>query len=222
MKNRYKNLKALFAALLIGAVALAVFLVVACTNPAGGGGGGGGGSSGTKYPVVGLDPKLAGTWRFDFPPSGDYEQIVITKSGALGTIQKGSNITGYTNNGAGGYEETYAGNIVYAEQWSATAGVLIIKFDTGHEVKWWSINNNPQSPPATNPSGNKYYGVYYINLGNGSPGSTCFIADTNDQDLSNLNGPTETATLEDAKAKFTQGNMNQLLDLTVGDPQTKQ
>ena len=198
-----------------GALLLCLALcLAACSNPAGGGSGGPG------YPVQRLDPKLAGTWRFDMP-GGGYERIVITQSGSLGTIEKGSEAD-WTNNGAGGYEEYYAGDIVYAEQWSAAAGVLIVKFYEGREVKWWSINNDDQYPPVPNPEGHRFYGVYYLNLGDGSPGSTVFLGDTSDQSAGNLYGPTETATLEEAKAKFTQGNMNQLLDLSLGDPQTKQ
>jgi hypothetical protein len=52
-----------------------------------------------------------------------------------------------------------------------------------------------------------------------SAGTEVFLACTNDQN--NGNGPTETKTLDEAIAKFTKGNMNQLLDLSVGDPQHK-
>jgi hypothetical protein len=50
-------------------------------------------------------------------------------------------------------------------------------------------------------------------------GTRVFLACTNDQN--NNHGPTETDTLAEAIAKFTPGNMNQMLDLSVGDPQDK-
>ena len=46
-----------------------------------------------------------------------------------------------------------------------------------------------------------------------------FFAQTNDQ-ATNY-GPTETKTLEEAIEKFTEANINNLLNLSVGDPQTR-
>jgi hypothetical protein len=67
-----------------------------------------------------------------------------------------------------------------------------------------------------NPIGN-FYGIYFLNMN--EEGTQVFLACTNDQN--NNYGPTETETLEEAITKFTEGNMNQMLDLSVGDPQHK-
>jgi hypothetical protein len=206
MKNRYKNLKPLFTAMLIGAAALAVSLVVACTNPAGGGGGD------AKYPVVGLDPKLAGTWRAEFPSA--WEQYDITS----GTLTYGGSYAG--SYGTGPYGEYFAGNIVYAEQFSDKAGVIIIEYLPGREGTWYSLSNQ------SHPDGYTFYGIYYHQMnGNGSAGTTVYFSNTSDQDPSGpygQYGPSETETLAQAKARFTEGNMNNWMDRSVGDPQTKQ
>lgn len=65
--------------------------------------------------------------------------------------------------------------------------------------------------------GKNFYGIYFLNLN--KEGTQVFLACTNDQ--SSNYGPTGTATMEEAIAKFTRGNMNQLLDLSFGDPQHK-
>lgn len=165
----------------------------------------------------GLDPRLYGLWRFEYGQI--IEEIRIAREpqnpGNLGSLSSGANI--WT---AVGFKESFAGDIVYAENFSESAGIIIIEYWPGHKQVWvdWSKARPPAyfPPRADNPEGN-FYGVYFLNMN--EEGTQVFLACTNDQ--SNNYGPTETETLEEAIAKFTQGNMNQMLDLSVGDPQHK-
>jgi hypothetical protein len=154
---------------------------------------------------IGLDPRLIGTWRMEF--GGYYEEIDIRSDGVLGgtddTLTK-------SNNYSGADATIFSGTIVYAERFSSSAGIIIIEYLPGRENSWLYWGG------ASEPPGD-FYGIYYLNLN--SAGTEVFLADTSDQSANY--GPTETETLEEAKAKFTQGNMNQLLDLNVGDPQHK-
>jgi hypothetical protein len=154
---------------------------------------------------IGLDPRLAGVWRFEF--GGDYEQFVIQSGGNTEGL-------GYTFTSGGNYSgadtESFSGTIVYAERFSSSAGVIIIQYLPGRKNSWPYWGGDPVPP-------GDFYGIYYLNLN--SAGTKVFLACTNDQN--NNNGPTETADLDAAIAKFTQGNMNQLIDLSVGDPQYK-
>ena len=212
------------AALLIGVIGLC--WAAACSQPAGGGGGV---SPDRRYT---LDPKLLGEWKFVWAndESNGVERVTVTdaknKSGSFGTFEYDGGFGDGANgdDGDGGGDGSYAGDIMWVERFSDSAGILIVEFWPGREVSWMSLDDGGGWQP--HPEGYRFYGVYYINYtGNGGPGSTCFFANTNDQDPNaqwGQYGPTETATLEQAKAQFTQGNMNQLLDLSVGDPQTKQ
>jgi hypothetical protein len=174
-------------------------------------------NSGTEDPSGGtqstLDERLYGVWRWEL--GSTVEEIRITPTaGKLGSLSYCSKI--YTP----ALQEQFAGTIVYAQNFSSSAGIIIIEYTPGHKQQWvdWSKANPPTYMPLRNdqPAGN-FYGIYFINLNSG--GTQVFLACTNDQN--NNYGPTEPTTLEQAKAKFTQGNMNQLLDLSVGDPQTK-
>jgi hypothetical protein len=173
---------------------------------------------------VGLDERLYGLWRFEY--NTIVEDIRITREpqnpGNLGALSYGANIWASV-----GFKENFAGDIVYAENFSdgtgsvGRSGILIIEYWPGHEQDW--VDWNKALPPdyfplrEDNPVGKNFYGIYFINMN--EEGTQVFLACTNDQ--STNYGPTETATLEEAIAKFTQGNMNQLLDLSVGDPQHK-
>jgi hypothetical protein len=159
-----------------------------------------------------LDDRLYGVWRWQL--GSTVEEISITRSGTLGTLTYSSKIFTPT------LQEQFSGNIVHAANFSNSAGIIIIEYRSGHKQQWvdWEKANPPSYMPlrSDQPAGN-FYGIYFLNMNSG--GTQVFLACTNDQ--KNNYGPTETATLEAAKAKFTQGNMNQLLDLSVGDPQTK-
>ncbi|MDR0568055.1 MAG: hypothetical protein LBG87_02475 [Spirochaetaceae bacterium] len=168
----------------------------------------------------GLDSRLIGAWRFGFENS--YEQCVITakpkKSGNLGSLVFG--VKGWEGNAA--YRDTFGGDIVYAKAFrtssseNTSAGIIIIEYWTGKENKWqyWA-----EAPDYWEEDGYRYrnrnfYGIYYINLF--ADGKQVFLACTNDQ--STNYGPTETRTLEEAIAKFTEANLPNLLNLDVGDP----
>jgi hypothetical protein len=156
---------------------------------------------------AGLDSRLIGTWRFELDDK--YEEIKIHVVGVLGDSDD-TFIYSDTFTGDPEKPEKFAGTIVYAERFSSSAGIIIIKYLEGRKNSWpfWGGDSNPPGD---------YYGIYYLNLN--SAGTEVFFACTNDQN--NNYGPTETETLDLAIAKFTQGNMNQLLDLETGDPQHK-
>ncbi|MDR0730755.1 MAG: hypothetical protein LBF63_03740 [Treponema sp.] len=172
---------------------------------------------------AGLDERLYGLWRFEY--NTIVEDIRITrephKPGNLGALSCGANIWSSI-----GFKENFAGDIVYAETFTESAdtgagGIIIIEYWPGHEQQWvdWNRARPPDYFPLRedNPAGKNFYGIYFLNMD--QEGTQVFLACTNDQ-ATNY-GPTETATLEEAIAKFTRGNMNQLLDLSVGDPQHK-
>jgi hypothetical protein len=187
--------------------AAALFLPVACSlesDPLEGGGG--------------LDPRLYGVWRFEY--GRIVEEIRITSEplnpGNMGALSYGGAIWE-----TAGFEENFAGDIVYARSFSRSAGIIIIEYWPGHKQEWvdwdkaWPPDYFP--PREDSPVGKNFYGIYYLTMN--EEGTQVFLACTNDQ--GNNYGPTETATLEEAVAKFTEGSMNQLLDLSVGDPQHK-
>jgi hypothetical protein len=168
---------------------------------------------------TGIDPRLFGVWRFGY---GDaYEEFKISPSGnasILGTFESGG-----FNNGATNSISAFKGDIVYAESFSASAGILIIKYwrtPIDYKPIWldWSQSVWPHKLIELDPQPTgEYYGVYFINMR--EDGRQVFLACSSDQSANS--GPTETDTLEEAIAKFSVGNMNQMLDLSVGDPQTK-
>jgi hypothetical protein len=164
-----------------------------------------------------LDDRLYGVWRFEFGNTAEEFRITRTprRAGNVGGLTYGSKL--WTSV----LQENFAGDIVYAANFSGTAGVIIIEYWPGHKQVWVDWNQaNPSAsyfpPRADNPAGN-FYGIYFLNMN--EAGTQVFLACTNDQ--RNNYGPTETETLDEAIAKFTQGNMNQMLDLSVGDRQRK-
>jgi hypothetical protein len=175
---------------------------------------------------AGLDERLYGVWRFEWGAAGQYEEIRITRepqtAGNLGAFVYGGNI--WTDRG---FEESFAGDIVYAESFSddtasvGSSGIIIIEYWPDHKQVWvdWDKAYAPYyfPPREDNPVNKNFYGIYFLNMK--EDGTQVFLANTSDQ--SNNYGPTETETLEEAIAKFTPGNMNQLLDLSIGDPQHK-
>jgi hypothetical protein len=153
-----------------------------------------------------LNPKLVGTW--EFTSSFGTERYVIT----------GTTFT-YGSDYGIGFTESFSGTIAHAESFGSGAGVIIIEYITGHKQQWYeydadwnAILMDPQ------PAGN-FYGIYYVNL-NGA-GTQVFLANTSKLSDSSY-GPTEEVTLADAKAKFTKAKINDYIDVSVGDPQTKQ
>ncbi|MDR0568678.1 MAG: hypothetical protein LBG87_05680 [Spirochaetaceae bacterium] len=182
-----------------------------------------------------LDPRLIGTWRFTF--EGSYEQCVITgtprNTGPReGHLPLGSLVFGYKgwggafNPDAGeNYHDQFGGDIVYAEAFrtssddNTSAGILIIEYYPGLENKWpwWSEAPENWAAQDYKNTGKNFYGIYYINLW--AEGRQVFLAQSNDQKTNY--GPTETRTLKEAIAKFTEENLPNMLNLDVGDPHTR-
>jgi hypothetical protein len=163
-----------------------------------------------------LDERLFGIWEWTLGSIVERISIRPTEGSTLGSLTYASNVY------SAAVTDRFAGNIIYAENFSDTAGVIIIRYLSGKKQQWvdWDKADPEQNSfplRQDHPVGKNFYGIYFLNL-NGE-GTQVFLACTNDQN--NNYGPTETETLEQAKEKFTQGNMNQLLDLSVGDPQTK-
>jgi hypothetical protein len=191
----------------------------------------------TAPPVTGagikMDPRLVGVWRFGY--GGNYEECVVSEQarfgpeGNDGNMPKGSLVFGgvwggYIGDGPN-YAVGFGGDIVYAESFGTSeetkesSGILILKVWDDYPVtwRWWS-----EMPPGWADQGYRdpektYYGVYYLNFK--EDGNQVFLAQTNDQ-ATNY-GPTETRTLDEAIKKFTRDNINNLLNLDVGDPQRR-
>lgn len=166
---------------------------------------------GDDAPAGALDSRLTGVWRFEY--GSMYEQITITtqvnKPGYFGTFEIGGTFTSPTNE----YKESFAGHIAWAEPFSNAEGILIIEYFPGRENRWPYWGGDP-APPGN------FYGVYYLDMHEVGGVLQAKIFCTNDQERNY--GPTETADLEEAKAKFIQDNISKYLNLSVGDPQKKQ
>jgi hypothetical protein len=182
-----------------------------------------------------LDPRLVGAWRFTF--EGSYEQCVITTKPRntepreghppLGTLVFGYKGWGgaFDPEAGDGYHDSFGGDIVYAAAFRTSsgddksAGILIIEYWPGLENKWpwWSEAPEGWAEQGYRYPNRNFYGIYYINLY--ADGHQVFLAQSNDQETNY--GPTETATLEEAIAQFTEENLPNLLNLDVGDPHTR-
>jgi hypothetical protein len=172
---------------------------------------------------LGLDPRLVGVWQFAY--SGGVEECTITTTTktvdgleSLGTMEFGG------SGSEGTFSDIFSGDILWAEtfddmdvlkqhmyfrpssgRWDVVrAGVIIIKYWPGHEHSMWE------------PTGD-YFGLYYLNLNDG--GTQAALFHTSDQ--ANSYGPTETSSLEAAKARFTIDNIKLWLSTAAGDPHIK-
>jgi hypothetical protein len=96
----------------------------------------------------------------------------------------------------------FIGNIEYHKKFSATAGVIIVKYTT---------------PPNTSTTG-KYQGVYYKDL------SATQVTMGSAYTVSDYTQPAEVNSLEEAKTKFASEQNITLYggDLSMASPQTKQ
>jgi hypothetical protein len=166
---------------------------------------------------LGLDAKLEGTWECDDAGYGGERYVIDGTSFTYGSLSgTGTDAV---------YKETYAGTIVHAENFTNSAGVIIINFTDGHEMVWMDSNSWHQDPPESEtwvadpldpqPTG-KYFGIYYTHLKNNTGTLEVKFANTTDQ--ANNYGPTVVDTLEKAIEKFTIENMNQLMDIDAGEP----
>jgi hypothetical protein len=212
--------------LLVGLIVFAAFLFASCPMVA--------------PPVTGarknwMDPRLFGVWRFTF--AGSYEECVVSEQARFGVEENGGNqpygslVFGYDgwggdfNQGSDGYTIFIGGDIVYAASFGTnqenneSAGILILKLWPDYPVtwRWWSEMPEGWAEQGYRYPDRNYYGVYYLNFK--EDGNQVFLAQSNEQ-ATNY-GPTETRTLEEAIAKFTEANINNLLNLDVGDPQKR-
>ncbi|MDR3334097.1 MAG: hypothetical protein LBT13_04295 [Treponema sp.] len=168
---------------------------------------------------VGLDPNLIGTWEMNGPYGGD--RYIFT-----GTQLTYGSLSANTANPIT-YNEIWSGYIRYSEEFSSAthAGVIIIEYIPGHKQEW-SDGNWVQDENGTwvsgkldpQPEGN-FYGIYYTGLEGGDVGHTIYLSNTTLQD--GTYGPTETETLDEAKARFTEEHMPDYISLTGTTPQTK-
>jgi hypothetical protein len=159
----------------------------------------------------GLNADLKGTWEFSGPNGSDryvIDDTTLVYSSALPDED---------------FEEKWAGEIAYAYGFTEEAGIIIIEYTTGHKQVWSDWTQDPEgnwvsTPLDPQPEGN-FYGIYYTNLSMGVERDLVYFSNTSDQN--NGYGPTEAVTLEQAKGRFTLGNMNNYIDLTVSSPMTK-
>jgi hypothetical protein len=168
--------------------------------------------------VPGLNANLIGTWELLAPAGSD--RYVITDT----TL---TYYSGPPNATPSDFVEKWAGEMVYANGFTEESGIIIIEYTNGHKQIWpggnWheepeGSDNWVADPLNPQPPGN-FYGIYYNDLKGGAVGDTVFFSNTSDQN--NGYGPTETITLDQAKERFTIGNMNDYIDLTVSNPMTK-
>jgi hypothetical protein len=150
------------------------------------------------------------------------EEIIISRTGEGTWIYTGTGPGSGQSGATGGGLET-RGDIVWAQAFDRANGVFIIKYHEGHETRWWALQEYGE--PQPHPRGYRYYGIYYLNLKETGGVTTCKIfstSDTRNQLGYGLYGPTEAATLNQAKERFTLEKREEWLDLDVGDAQTRQ
>ena len=120
--------------------------------------------------VDGVANGIIGKWTADF---GDWFEITS------GFHFSASDYTGE--------DVFFAGAIQYVSFFTSEFGIIIIKYDEGKEIVWWSGDERTGD----------YYGIYIDNI---KPGVSMAISQTSDQN--NSYGPTETATLDEAITRF--------------------
>ena len=144
------------------------------------------GTDDTNIPGT-LPELLVGEWAFPAPPAPASERYIIEED----TLQ-------YIGFGDG--STSFKGTIVFVSNFSATSGVIIIRYLYGHYPSY-SLHN-----------GNSYFGIYYRNLG----ANTVQLANSIEPD--GASSP-DTATLEEAISTFTRGRMGRYVDWGVVQPQ---
>ena len=108
----------------------------------------------------------------------------------------------------------WGGSIVYVSSFNAASGIIIIKYDEGLEQVW--MDWDTYMPLDPQPAG-KYYGIYYDNLTE----DTVNLSSTTDQDPEN-SGPTETSTLAEAIARFTEADKALWVNISYVGSSTEQ
>jgi predicted small secreted protein len=117
----------------------------------------------------------------------------------------------------------FFGDVVYADAFDSTSGIIIAKYDEGSQTVWYpGVNGNPNDYVSTG----VFYGIYYENYLASDPdnGNNQSVWYQNTSNLSWFNpgqgtaaGPSETTTLQDAINRFTQPNKSNWAGNTVGE-----
>ncbi|MCL2175166.1 MAG: hypothetical protein FWB73_03880 [Treponema sp.] len=148
-----------------------------------------------------LPPLLRGEWVFIQPGlSTPAERYLIEEN----TIHYGygSSSEGRTENDGAESEFDFKGTIHFVSNFSSNSGVIIIEYFDSHHPSYAGYN------------GNLFFAVYYRNLKN----DTVQLA--NAINLADLSAP-DTATLEEAIAKFTRMKMGSFVDWGVVQHQSR-
>jgi hypothetical protein len=161
-----------------------------------------------------LNAKLIGEWRFgyDTDKDGVNDSYEWYKIGDDATLSYGYGSLEGTDSTA------FSGIIVYVANFNEKAGVIIIKYDSGKEQQWYDYDyTDPENLILTERQrqGN-FYGIYYDAL------TKTTVKLGNSTNLADNYGPTETATLSKAVAKFTVDAAGDFVDWSMIKPQTKQ
>jgi hypothetical protein len=132
-----------------------------------------------------LPEKLIGTWKSVW--NGGYDTYELSKT----------RLTYSTTYDGGEPSINYAGRVVSISEFTATAGVIIIKYDDDHKNKYYSDLNHYGDPAYLIEPPGDYVGIYYEELTVQSVKMGTAVGPDY--------GPPEKATLKDAKAAFTEG-----------------
>jgi len=151
--------------------------------------------SGDNGVIVGLDPRLIGTWETEF-----FEKYIITDTHLTYTDFMG---------------EVWGGTIGYAARFNSNTGIIVIRYDGDKKQQWPIYNASWEITGYHDTSGRDFYGIYFRNLTQNS-----FIP-SNTSDQKDF-GPSETATLQQAINRFTLDNMPDWMDASFAIPAIKQ
>jgi len=150
-----------------------------------------------------LPPFLKGTWIF--PSSGPVSESYVIDNATV--MDNGDVIAGTVqyDGGASGNGTSYKGNIRFVSNYSSTSGVIIIEYtEAPNYSNGYGVYN-----------GKPFFGIYYRNLKN----NTVQLA--NSTNLGDNTGSPDTATLEEAVAKFTRLNLVNYVDWSRVNPQSR-
>ena len=134
---------------------------------------------------------LRGEWAYIQPGTSVPAERYVITDTAL--------VYGY---GGGASPFDYAGTIAFVSNYTSDSGVIIVKYDPGKNPGYPNYNNG------------EFCAVYYRNLADGS------VQLANAINLSDMSAP-DTATLDEAAAKFTRMMMGVYVDWGAVQPQRR-
>jgi hypothetical protein len=106
---------------------------------------------------------------------------------------------------------SWGGKIAYTASFNDNSGILIVQYDADKKQQWTNWNTMEDITPMNR----DFYGIYYLNLAQNS----VILSNTSDQ--ANGWGPSETATLAQAKSRFTLDNMPDWIDMSIATPMSR-